>query len=321
MHPDDARRRLQKTFPLTNHQWELIDMWGLVDELTDDVISFDDFKQEVQALFERPRMRTRSARRDVSDDRLLRLDALSELLAEHAREFRGVTEFRNNELSGQLIEWANLSAWIQARAEEAGEPTRYATVPLDDDDEPLRDGNAQIILMEVHAEMLRYAGKDDKWSNVIATRRGHVLDRVRRIATRLVRAYPWTEAQAVAFLLTDITPLANDIRITSPGPGPMFDGVSHPWMRQISMTIDPALPADEVAAAYTKVRKDANYGDRRKLSKRQLLLTTFALKHQHLTWRERFELWNRQHPDMQYSQTNNFRRDAYAARDYLLGYR
>ncbi len=252
--------------------------------------------------------------------------ALSEVVAAAADSDPDVVAFRRTVLSDSLMMWDQVHAWIEAQQVAEGDPTQWVTFPMSAEREgqsvtytELRDRHG------VSTRMLRYVRPRENWEVPIGTVAGGTLERLRRLSEELARANGWTPAQATVFVLTGLTPTVSMIRRTEGGENIRFSRW-HAWAERIVLTINPAVPVDEVADSYRAAReryaKRRTQGDYRirTQSLRLLRLAGFVARRRPDTqWAELMQAWNAQcEPGEAYTQVSNFRRDAVLAQDRLL---
>jgi hypothetical protein len=249
-----------------------------------------------------------------------RVECLSEALWADANRLPSVENFRRDVLDGQVLPLSEVVEWVERVNDSEGPPTAYATIALDDDGEPLRDSAGQLIQLSTEVKKLSYAGPTERFARGRFTRRGGDLDRLRLLAERLSAAYPWTQAQAVAFVLTNEVPRINDIRVTTPsGHAPVVDGVFHKWMERIILEVDPALPPAFVEKVYRETRDGMGDVRRRTMAPRQMYLAAFAEQEdQAIGWPELRRKWNDRYPKWLYPDASNFRRHVREAQNRLL---
>ncbi len=218
-----------------------------------------------------------------------------------------------------------MQAWIEAQQALEGDPTHWVTFPMPpDEDQLVRCGE----LRDRHGvggRVLKYVRPKENWQVQIGTVAGGTLERLRRLSEALAKANAWTPAQATVYVLTGLTPTVSMIRWTEGGHNIRY-GRSHDWAERIVLTIDPAVPVDEVAESYRAARE--RYARRRtqgeyRIRTQSLRLTRLAgfvaRRRPAMKWEDLRRAWNAQcAPDEVYTQGTNFRRDAALAQDRLL---
>lgn len=251
--------------------------------------------------------------------------ALSEVVVAAADSDPDVVAFRSKVLSDKLMAWDEVQAWIEAQQAREGDPTQWVTFPMpSDEDQLVRYGDLRD-RHGVEGRLLKYVRPKENWPLQIGTVAGGTLERLRRLSEALAKANAWTPAQATVYVLTGLTPTVSMIRRTEGGHNIRY-GRSHDWAERIVLTIDPAVPVDEVAESYRAARE--RYAQRRTRgeyrirtqSPRLLRVAAFvARRRPAMKWNELFHVWNAQcAPEYAYSQESNFRRDAVLAQDRLL---
>jgi hypothetical protein len=252
-------------------------------------------------------------------------EALSEVVVAAVDSDPDVVAFRSSVLSDELMAWDDVQAWIEAQQAREGDATQWVTFPMPVDEDQsvtygeLRDRHG------VAGRVLKYVRPKENWQVQIGTVAGGTLERLRRLSEALATANAWTPAQATVYVLTGLTPTVSMIRRTEGGHNVRY-GRSHDWAERIVLTIDPAVPVDEVAESYRAARE--RYAKRRTRgeyrirtqSLRLLRVAAFvARRRPAMKWTELFQAWNAQcAPEDAYSQESNFRRDAVLAQDRLL---
>jgi hypothetical protein len=251
--------------------------------------------------------------------------ALSEVVVAVADLDLDVVAFRGQVLSDKLMAWDEVQAWIEAQQAVEGDPTAWVTFPMPaDEDRPVTCGELRD-RHGVDTRILKYVQPGENWQVQIGTVAGGTLERLRRLSEALATANAWTPAQATVFVLTGLTPTVSMIRWTEGGHNGRH-GRWHAWAERIVLTIDPAVPVDEVAESYraarerySKRRTQGEYRIRRQSLRLTRLAGFVARRRPAMKWEDLRRAWNAQcAPDEVYTQGTNFRRDAALAQDRLL---
>jgi hypothetical protein len=178
-------------------------------------------------------------------------------------------------------------------------------------------------------ERLLYIDEDGQTAEVLVEDRS-VLEGLRRLSNYLRAEYPWQEAQAAWFVLTGEPPAL------SAATGRVSRGSAAPYA-EITMTVQPWVPADTVWKFYGQLQGQVRTSRPRALSGRNLAVFRFvvgqqevkpysddaqvsALTRQHPklmklkqpSWRVMLERWNQPYPaehKWRYKYVRNFQRD------------
>jgi hypothetical protein len=129
------------------------------------------------------------------------------------------------------------------------------------------------------------------------------LDELRKLADHLTESYPWQPAQAAAFVLEGLIPLATPFMLRLPQA--WHDG--RPRRSKLIMEVDLWMPAGAVVNAYRRVQREVLPGHNKPVSKRSIEVVNFVMRHRPETWQKLFERWNTEHPDHPYASYRNFR--------------
>jgi hypothetical protein len=273
--------------------------------------------------------------------------AVSHLVANLAAQRADVRQFRTDpahKLPAELLPWESLHDWITARSfaeldahwppgwvvDHLELPAEYAAdiqravsgAAHADPSARTLEVRLQLdeVALQVRPLQLLYAKKGEDFVWGYEVRAGGVLDRLRRLSQRLVKAYRWSEAQATIFVLTGVVPLI--AAITGGEPDELEDDANDtlPVLSRITLHVDPTTSPSEVAEQYARLRR-WQYGERhRDLSEKHTQLALFAATEpQHTTWAARMTRWNAEHTDWTYTEVSNFSRDCLQARRRLLG--
>lgn len=152
------------------------------------------------------------------------------------------------------------------------------------------------------------------------TQNSNTLNRLKKLSKELAKEYQWTEVTASIFLLTDATPEVLLYKAKSTYRKPLFTA------SRITLTLDPALTDQEVAAIYRKERQKMLKRDRRgkarfyTQSEKHLQLALFeATQPEGKTYRMKMNDWNKKFPKKwRYKHESHFGRDSKKAVQRLL---
>lgn len=318
--------------PLSNDEYELLELQGVLAEL-----EAADEKGRAPALRKaatlvlhfrkvrgEPTLDEPTKQADmVTDDRDRRY-ALSRLLAIEAGRSLEVRGFRERHLGGPTLKWEALEGWIQARVAAEGTPSQYAEVELPEgatlrvtpegtyieSATALKDVRVE---GRVSAKLLKYGVPGGKWVQAVGTKRGGVLDELRRLSEKLSREYSWTMDQATVFVLTDVTPYMVGIRQET------SVQTEHPAASKIRLEIDPIVAPVEALNTYSSLRQKMLQGTYRPLKQKYLDLAVFAAERRpEAKWAEIMKAWNAEHPKDAYEVETIFARDCTQAQKRLL---
>jgi hypothetical protein len=216
-----------------------------------------------------------------------RLEAISRLAAEHAAGDEEVLRFRQRVLrrDGPMT------------AEEA---EAYLDLP--------EARQSAVRLPDETMEVLRY-------HNGHITHDFHVwpdspLDKLRKLAEKLAQSYPWQPAQAAAFVLEGLIPLATPFMLHLSQP----EHAGRPRRAKLIMEVDLWMPASEVLRAYRQVQREVLPGHNRPISPDSIDLVNFVMRARASekdrlrgTWTSLLERWNTEHPRHRYANYRSFR--------------
>jgi hypothetical protein len=198
-----------------------------------------------------------------------RIEAISRLAGEHAAGDAEVLRFRRDVLH---------------RA--APMSPRDASAYLDDEVTRTRSTASD----PGHLEVLRYQNREVDYS--IHVTAGSPLDQLRTLALDLTRSYPWEPAQAAAFVLEGLMPLATPFTLHLPHH--FHEG--RPLRSRIVMEVDMWMPAAIVLKAYREAQRQVLPGHNRPVSQRSVDLVNFVQRLGPATWQKRLDAWNTEHP-------------------------
>ena len=135
------------------------------------------------------------------------------------------------------------------------------------------------------------------------------LDALRKLADTLAESYPWQPAQAAAFVLEGVIPLATPFMLGLPQP--VHEG--RPRRAKLTMEVDLWMPADEVLRAYREVQRAVLPGHNRPIGPASIELVNYVMSRRasesdrRSTWQSLLERWNIEHPDRRYANYRSFR--------------
>lgn len=219
---------------------------------------------------------------------------MSENVAAEADRDRRVRAFRTQHLPNGLLRLDQVEAWISDRLDPP-EATRQAVlgVPAHWDGPTLTGRPARVF-----AEQLEYVVHANSHGQRKPVAPGSVLDRLRHLAAGLAAAHGWEPAQAATWVLTGVTPLIGLIRVTE-GALNVRDNQWTAWSERITLDVHPAVPPEEVTAAYRAARARLDHertgGEyrARSLQVPQLVLARFVARRRPTTpWEQLRREWN-----------------------------
>jgi hypothetical protein len=307
--------------------WQYLENNGFVEEVETGHADINDLEEKYEEATQLP-LHLLKPTSDPPDSRLrrIRLEILSDLLAEDTASDPAVISFRERYLPDELIKQDEVETWLSNKSLDDGEPTTYLKVPLPDGHELTWGGP------DVYAEppltlskatpaagytvdLLHYPLLDDAAGSKIAVRRGGILDGLRLLSESLSGRYAWQKAQATAFVLTGVPPLLSSLR------GGAYLRPSQPISSRITLEIDPTLTPEEVVQGYKKLRDRWIKGRYRSMSEKHLRLAEFYRGGKDMLWSALMTEWNRRHkkPKWRYSESQNFARDCKSAWKRLMG--
>lgn len=328
--------------PVSNGVWEYLETRHFVSEFQQRETPLTELLAEAKALVglsipapsrpvEGPALPADPTEAQLSRDTSIYQDALSEVVVTVANADPEVLAFRDRSLPGYPLPWEAVQGWVEARQAAEGESSAWVTFPLPADE---KAGLAMVEeLFDRHgggihtgSRTLSYSRPGEGGEEKVFTSAGGTLEGLRLLADRLAKANAWTPAQASVFVLTGLTPTIGMIRTTEGGHESRY-GIWHAWAQRIVLSIDPAVPVDEVVTVYRAAR--ARYANKRTRgnyqlrtqSAKMLRLAGFVARNQRPgeTWEALRNAWNAQcEQGEHYTQGANFRRDAGRARDRLL---
>ena len=257
------------------------------------------------------------------------LDALCEIMGLEASENPEVVGFRRDIIGGRLVLRSSVEEWI-------GEQSAKSTAPLfsvqtEEDREAMSDqvlrwrssppvpcvlpdwpGRSEAApedTLEYPIPGRTESPLDFRERSVLVPARGPLF-LLKFVAAGLMEEYPWSEAQAVGFVLSGVVPRLPTASVTQYRLFPF----------RIVLDLDPGLNAKTVTSEYRRAQKALlNVGKRAKAqSEKHLRLAVFVAKNKTGTWRRCMQAWNSQtRPEWTYNDLRRFQRDASQARDAL----
>ena len=297
------RRRMERQLaqPVSDAAWDVAQKRRFVDEALDpsyaggqeDLLDFlRDLLRITDRAPDRPRARaSRHLAAWTSDDLMARIKAVSRLVAEDAAGDEAILTFRHRVLSRDTpMSPAEAEAYLEMP--EAREPRLGGSF----DRGP--------------AGVLKYQNRHI--SHDLHVWAGSPLDDLRKLSESLADAYPWQPAQAAAFVLEGLIPLAT----------PFMLHVPQVWgerrRARVIMEVDAWIPAATVLRAYREVQRQLLPGHNRPVSRRAVDLVYFVLQRRPATWTVLLDLWNSEHPTAGYSDYRHMRFAFERARQSLL---
>jgi hypothetical protein len=224
---------------------------------------------------------------------------------------------------GRRVRWEDLDEWFEQQAARDGSPTRWVTVPLDDDGLEVQPGRDLRLHPRASAfdtntpaprEVL-YRMPTEPKTRSRPTAIGGVLEALRRTSERMASENGWRAFEATVWIVTGV-----------PAPYAALQGIRREPLgrygvaRRIVMTVDPVMSAADVASLYASLRGRTRY---RTMSEKHVRLAGLVAQRGDRTWLELMAAWNglagaRAGWSYERSQLSNFARDARAAYRRLL---
>lgn len=338
IHTKDVRRKVEGTLrrKVSEFHWQLLVKDHYLDEYeqTGDLQLLIDRIRDLEKIEEESRGTHRETKdtteRIVEPDE--RLVYLARIWAVEAAELPEVVRFREKYLGGTLLRFEDMEEWIEATRKADGPGSLWFTLALRAEYIVREEGRLPRLrdllealsnlppdmldqfVLRTPGETLDYAVPQDEWVRRVPIQHDGVLYRLKQLAQSLERRYGWTEAAAVVFVLTGITPWIPKATVTT-------QGVYHSPTQRITLKVDPRMSADEVREVYAEARSSVFKGRDRPMSKKHLELALFLVKNPRHTWREMASIWNKEKPEWAYSSWQNFARDARSAYQRITGKR
>jgi hypothetical protein len=299
------RRRMERQLgqPVSDAAWELAEKHDYVAEALDPNLADGQegllgYLGELLRLTDRGPVhpRSRASRHPAawsSDDLMARIKAVSRLVAEDAAGDEEILAFRHRVLGRDT-------------PMSADEAETYLEVP------EARDRRLRGLFDPGPAGVLKYQNRHI--SHDLHVWAGSPLDELRKLAGSLAQVYPWEPAQAAAFVLEGLIPLATPFLLHVP----QTWGKGERRRARIIMEVDAWVPAATVLHAYREVQRQLLPGHNRPVSRRAVDLVNFVLQHRPATWPKLLGLWNSEHPTAGYSDYRHMRFAFERARRSLL---
>jgi hypothetical protein len=287
------RRRMERRLgrPVSQAAWDLATAQGHVDVALDPDYGVDREKGLVAfltALFgvEDGGLQARVSRRSKAHEPLTRptvelaarIEAVSRLAAEHAAGDEEILRFRQRVLGRAKPMTAEEAEAYLDLAEARGNPQANG-----------------------RTEVLRYQNRHV--DHDLHVWPGSPLDGLRILSEGLTRFYPWEPAQAAAFVLEGLIPLATPFLLHLP----QTWHETRPTRAKLVMEVDLWMPAASVLRAYRAAQRQVLPGHNRQVSRRSIDLVNFVMARGPGTWQEHLDDWNTEHPTDKYSDYRRFR--------------
>lgn len=255
-----------------------------------------------------------------------RSDALAEIAACAAlRNEWGIRGFRQQYLDDRLLPAEGVPAWVEEQARHEGPPAgEYLLVPIPDwnslelmiDEDPVAGYRRWLAAVARHvaadpkAEVPESMWKGPRYLSYgapgqhkksIAVRGDGALAQLKKFASGwaginrgLSGHVPWSESEAVAFILSGWVPPLSKARIRT-----SFSHGYYPALSRLSIEVDPRLTPKEVGQLYNRMRARYMQGRDRPMDEKHLALAVFTEKTRRdgTPWSELRERWNAEHPD------------------------
>lgn len=260
----------------------------------DDLVSYlaDFLRVQVGARREGSRRNAAAMFHATSPNLGPRIEALSRLAAEDAAGDAGVLGFRRVVLHRDT----------PMTPEEA---EAYL-------DAPSSRGSRRASLDAGRTEILEYQNR--RLFHTLHVHPASPLDRLRKLADRLARSYPWQPAQAAAFVLEGLMPRATPFMLRLPQTG----GDGRPRRVKVILEVDAWVPANDVLKAYRNVQRQVLPGHKRPVSRRSIDLVNFVLRNRPAKWPDLLLRWNNEHPTEPYADFRRMRTAFKRAENSLL---
>ncbi len=222
-----------------------------------------------------------------------------------------VRRFREEYLSDGLLSWSEVDSWIKEyENREKDLPSDLATIVLPPGHVINEKGQIEPPLSQEECEsltvrgdkamLLEYSipGKNHVQISLVGA--GGVLDRLRHISHSLAARYGWQEAQATVFVLTGAVPLVPPIKAWVNRKYVQWGGPPRSGAR-IHLDVDVTVGGEAVRAAYIEARRQVL--DKRHMkpsTTRVATLVYFVESRPGMSWKDRWEEWNREYPAWSY---------------------
>jgi hypothetical protein len=265
-----------------------------------------------------------------------RASAYSELVARTGAQMHSVKRVREQILGSSLLALPDAISLLQSPVarqfprwllEREGVPlvghtaTLVEQSPDDDGLQPILIQPGDVILKAAtrHPPDYKTLEYPDAEGGIGVTSyvRFSVVDEIAQAARALESALPWTQVQAVGFLLCGMVPSIQPLRVSyrhTIGP------IEH---ATVTIRVEPWVSAQTVEAAYRRVQKELLGRENRPLVGRGLDVLSFCLSRPDRSWEQLKVEWNSTNPDRQYPDRQNFWRDFERTKNHLgrPGYR
>jgi len=251
-----------------------------------------------------------------------RSDALAEIAACAALRYEwGISGFRQRYLDDRLLPVEEIPTWVEEQARREGPPAAsYLRMPLADDkslelligadsvasyarllaseaERVAADPNAEVPEQMWKAPRYLSYGAPGQRTESIAIRGDGALVELKKLASGMMglRGHvPWSESEAVAFILSGWVPPLSKARIRT-----TFSHGYYKALSRLSIEVDPRLTPKEVGHLYNRMRARYMQGRDRPMDEKHLALAVFAEKTRRdgTPWSELCARWNAEHPD------------------------
>ncbi|MGD0778256.1 MAG: hypothetical protein ABSC05_36195 [Candidatus Solibacter sp.] len=244
-----------------------------------------------------------------------RQEAISSYVAMEARENTAVQQFRQTVLGGRILKIEEVEPWIVRQSEE--HPYRHAViVRLSAGITPDCDQDGSYTLSPPLPEISRFQGlapvtfleyprAGSAWVQRIPAGPDGPLGALYKLSQSLAENYGWQRAQAIGFVLTDLTPEIPPYMVS-------FAGHDLGGLARIQIVVDPFFTPAEVAQMYKRIRSQFLTGKTKGLSEKHTRLAIQVL-HQPKLDQSCLRNWNQQYPKWAYREMKRFKKEALAA--------
>jgi len=230
-----------------------------------------------------------------------RLDTLREVLALEAQALPFVGAFRSRHLGGGLAPLQQVPSLIDGwQGEDASGPPLWFPDPSGREDEP------------PDREWVLEYGDGPPWGERCLPASSPPLRELKGVAERLTARYPWSEAGAVALVLSGVAPNLVLVRVR------YCPREVHP----LKVEAAPFVRGKELGYALSGFMADTPQLGRRRerrVTPGGAERALFFARHRGLPWRALMALWNEGHPDAPYQDVRRFARDLKQAYEAVRG--
>jgi hypothetical protein len=262
-----------------------------------------------------------------------RREAISRLLAELARQRPEVQSFRQRFLGEGLLRANDVPGWIEQRKkEETRHHAVIVSIPIGSEEgwragahpgTPASSLTGGKVEGRCPVDSIDYVKPGDPSTQRLPVGRDGTLLELLNLVRLLAKAFAWHKWQATAFVLTDAIPLVRDCEISIKPPS--FIELQQEGLvpldctTRITIEVDPAITASELAAKYLEVRARLlrRKPRPRSLAEKHICLAGFGSGYKTLDAGV-LKAWNQEFPKWKYSTFKNFSRDTRMARYRLL---